>query len=196
MAVVEPVRAPSGKARKHLALHCRRFIEELPRIRLYEKERVFNTQIGETLHFDSTRDGVVIPRQLELRSPDGQLRVVKIGRSNTDLAIRLPDDWSHCRYGTKVFWYLSSRRPLDGRLFEAMLYGEIQAALHVLLERPAERIDLTSQILAHEPIPLLLRDFEVPVRVEQAYRKRDGKPRVVGSIAGWETHLLCDRCFQ
>ena len=184
------------KARKHFALHCRRFIEKLPRVRLYEEERVFNAQVGKTLHFDSTRDGVVIPRQLELRAPDGRLRVVEIGRSNADLAIRLPYNWSHSRHGTKVFWYFSNRRPFSGQLFEAMLYGEIQAALHVLLEHPAERIDLSRAIPFQAPIPLLLRDFEVPVCVKQAYRQGNGKPRVVGSIAGWEAYLLCDRCFQ
>jgi hypothetical protein len=199
MAVVEPVRTPPSKARKHFALHCRRFIEELPRIRLYEEERTFNRQISESSHFDSARDGVIVPRQLEIRSPDGRLRVVQIGRSNPDLAVRLPDDWGHRRYGTKIFWYLSSRRTLAGRLFEAMLYGEIQAALRVRLNRPVERVDITTRealALANSVQWLKFRDLDIPVDVKTRYRDETSQAWVMGSIAGWETHLLCDRCFQ
>lgn len=199
MTSVKRVRSPARKARQDFALHCRRFIEELPRVRLYEKERALRTEPGSTSHFNNTRDGVVIPHQLELRSPDGRVRVVEIGRTNTDLAIRLPYDWTQRRYGNKELWYLSNRRPIPGDIFEAMLYGEIEAALRVVLDSPGERVEsflLKKNFRLPNANMLMLRGFEVPVRIETRYRNRDGKARAAGHITGWETYLLCHRCFQ
>lgn len=191
----------SLERREELLLQSWGFIEELPRVRLYPEEGFFNPDFRDTFHFNYARDGVARAYQIEFLQPGGRWHVVKVGKTESHLIVRLPDKGRLRGNGPVKFWRLRRGHVIRWPTFQAMLEGRVQ---------PALKIELTYTIINGSEYDLgttaggtyaavKLGDARIPVRIEN----REGETafgrhysRIGRLITGWEAYLRCYRCLK